>query len=65
MKKYGIKQIAIPIGVDSVPKHLVAIADIGGLTNAVLRKGNILLESLGFVIVESRKRQIASNFIRI
>ena len=65
LKHYGLTQVAIPLDVEMIPTEFLEYADVGSITNAVLSKGNILLESLGFVVVKSRKRQMVSNIIRI
>jgi hypothetical protein len=65
MLQYGLTHIAIPHSVPTVPDELLHLIDVGIITNNVLSKGNILLESLGFVVVKSRKRQFVSNMIRV
>lgn len=65
MLDYGLTHIAIPHSFETVPEELLPLIDVGVTTNNVLSKGNILLESLGFVIVKSRKRQFVSNMIRV
>lgn len=65
MLQYGLTHIAIPHSVAKVPNELLPFIDVGVITNNVLSKGNILLESLGFVVVKSRKRQFVSNIIRV
>ena len=65
LKKYGLTQIAIPLHFEKIPEEFLKFADVDDITNSVVKKGNILLESLGFVLIESKRRSIVSNIIKI
>ena len=65
LKQYGLGIIAIPTNVAAVPEEFLPFVDVGNITNSVMKKGNILLEALGFVLVTSANRAVVSNMLKI
>lgn len=65
LKQYGLGILAIPTNVDAIPTEFLKLVDVGSITNSVMKKGNILLESLGFVLVTNNNRAVVSNMLKI
>lgn len=65
LKKYGFTHIAIPMHIDRIPEKFIKYARFNDITNSIVKKGNILLESLGFVLIESKNTAVMSNIIKI
>lgn len=65
LQRFGLDVIAIPLNIDTYPEELLPIANTEFITSSVLSKGNILLESLGFIVIKSRKFQSVTNIVDI
>ena len=64
LPNYGFSAIAIPKSKTHFPDIFTNIIDKEGISEKIVRNGNVLLESIGLTVVKY-KTEIASNIIRI
>jgi hypothetical protein len=61
--KYGFEIIALPKSISEIPKWLLPLIDVDAIVKDNVSVGNLLLESLGFKLMNFNNQQYYSNFI--
>jgi hypothetical protein len=65
LSKHGLGLISIPFGVKKIPDMFIPLIDTDFIINRTMSSGNIILDSLGFTIVKSKKYETPTNIIAI
>ena len=64
IRHYGLSVICVPANLTELPDELLKLFDFNKIVTSTLSNGNIVLESLGLVLVKSRQTSVVSNLIR-
>ena len=62
---YGIDVVAVPKGEESIPEIFRELIDVTSITDANMKNGNILLESIGFKVIKSLSQNTITNIVEI
>ena len=65
IKDYKLEVLAIPKEIEYFPKEFLPLIDDITIVNDIIKNGNILLESIGFTIINSFEYKTAANTIMI
>lgn len=67
IERFGVDVMAIPFGREDFPVEFAELADIESITNGIIKKGNIILESVGFSLIQfdGEKRKAVSNILPV
>jgi len=65
MSKYGMSVIALPKNLEKIPDWIKPLIDINSIVNDNLSPGTVILQSLGFKIMEYNAKEYYSSFIEL